>query len=163
MSLDPCRPLSSLSLSLTSLLSRPVSYPGEHCRVTRPPLAFAGGRRVHSSWETSPGGRGASFFPFIGGSSAGSLLRHGARSLVVARGSRTRSLEGLQGFGGTIVVLSDVGSFLLLSPPILTAGRDGQGHLRGQSCPTNSGSSSEDVRCSDRDRGGHASGISSCP
>ena len=39
------------------------------------------------------------------------------------------------------MVLPDVCSFLLLSPPILTAGRDGHGHLRGQSCPTNSGSS----------------------
>ena len=84
-------------------------------------------------------GEGRFIYLFIGGSSAGSLLRHGARSLVVARGFRTRSLEGLQGFGGTIVVLSDVGSFLFLSPPILTAGRDGHGHLRGQSCPTNSG------------------------
>ena len=151
-----------LSLSLLFCLDL-CFIQGRRWSSHSPPLAFASGRRVHSSWETSPGGRGASFFPFIGGSSAGSLLRHGARSLVVARGFRTRSLEGLQGFGGTIVVLSDVGSFLLLSPPILTAGRDGQGHLRGQSCPTNSGSSSEDVRCSDRDRGGHDSGISSCP
>ena len=37
---------------------------------------------------------------------------------MVARGLRIRLLAGLQGFGGTIVVLSDVGSFLLLSPPI---------------------------------------------
>ncbi len=103
------------------------------------------------------------FCVFIGGSSAGSWLRHGAGSLVVARGFRTHSHEGLQGFDGTIVVLSDVGSVLLLGPSILTAGRDGHGHLRGQSCPTNSGSSSEDVRCSDRDRDGHDSGNSVVP
>ena len=58
---------------------------------------------------------------------------------MVARGLRIRLLAGLQGFGGTIVVLFDVDSFLLLGPPILTAGRDGRGHLRGQSCFTNSG------------------------
>ena len=35
--------------------------------------------------------------------------------------------------------------------------------MRGQSCPTNSGSSLEDVRCSGRDRGGHDSGSSIVP
>jgi hypothetical protein len=88
---------------------------------------------------------------------------HGASILVVARGFWARSLEGLQGFGGTIVVLSDVGSFLLLGPSILTAGRDGNGHLRGQSCPPNSSSSSEDVRCSDVTVMVTIPGTASCP
>ena len=35
--------------------------------------------------------------------------------------------------------------------------------MRGQSCPTNFGSSVEDVRCSGRDRGGHDSGSSIVP
>ena len=74
-----------LSLSLLFCLDLCLIQ-GRRWSSHSPPLAFAGGRRVHSSWETSPGGRGASFFPFIGGSSAGSVLRHGARSLVVARG-----------------------------------------------------------------------------
>jgi hypothetical protein len=47
--------------------------------------------------------------------------------------------------------------------PIIMAERDGRGHLRGQSCPTNSGSSSEGGRCSDRDRDGHDSGNSVVP
>ena len=42
MSLDSCRPLSPLSLSLTSLLSRPVFIQGSG-RVARPLLALAGG------------------------------------------------------------------------------------------------------------------------
>ena len=136
-----------VSLSHFSFVSTCV-YPGERRRVARPPLALARGagvQRPHSHWrggrgEASPGGRGRFHFS-AGFSSAGSLPRHRASSLVVARDFRTRSLEGLKGFGGTIVVLSDVGSFLLLGPPILLAGRNGQGHLRGQSCLTNSGSS----------------------
>ena len=109
---------------------------------------------------------------FFGGVFFKTLSRALARGfLCAARGEHprcssrfwARSLEGLQGVGGTIVVLSDVGSFLLLGPSILTAGRDGHGHLRGQSCPPNSGSSSEDVRCSDRDRDGHDSGNSVVP
>ena len=149
--------MSSLSLSLTSLLSRPVFIQGSGVESPGPHSHWRGGRG-----EASPEGRGRSTFQ-RGFSSAGSLPRHGASSLVAARGVWTRSLEGLQGFGGTIMVLSDVGSFLLLGPSILTAGRDGHGHLRGQSCPTNSGSSSEDVRCSDHDRDGHDSGNSVVP
>ena len=99
MSLDPCRPLSSLSLSLTSLLSRPVSIQGSivgssdphsHLRVGR---GFIGGglsRRegslslIHSSGVLQQGP---------------CCARHGASSLVVARGFRTCSFaRRLPGF-----------------------------------------------------------------
>jgi hypothetical protein len=40
MSLDSCRPLSPLSLSLTSLLSRPVLYPGEAVVESLAPTRF---------------------------------------------------------------------------------------------------------------------------
>ena len=200
---------SSLSVSLShfSFVSTCVN-PGEHCRVTRPPLAFASGTRVQrrrplqeggvsvfmnrrslpSRWggrlfssfrygriegpcvlsarvgSPSPGGKGAPFYLFIGGSSAGSWLRHGASSLVVARGFRTRSLEGLQGFGGTIVVLSDVGSFLFAPKPADSHG----GAQRTWSSAWTIWYHQfrlvlEDCRCSDRDPAGHVSGNSSCP
>jgi hypothetical protein len=108
-----CLCLPCLSLSLTSLCLDLCLSRGGGGRVTRPHSHLrVGGGFIYLSEEASPGGRGRFIYLFIGGSSAGSLLRHGARSLVVARGFRTRSLEGLQGFGGTIGVLSDVGSQL---------------------------------------------------
>jgi hypothetical protein len=102
---------------------------------------------------------------------SGCLPRQTAGALIVtllvtirgtARALKHARAPSRPGKNGGAYVASQ-GTLVLLSPPILTAGRDGHGHLRGQSCPNNSGSSSEDVRCSDRDRGGHDSGISSCP
>jgi hypothetical protein len=164
-----------VSLSHFSFVSTCV-YPGERRRVARPPLALARGARG------GPSRREGSFPLFSGVFSSAEIffssvvfntlyLALARGFLCAARGEHprcgsrfwARSLESLQGVGGTIVVPSDVGSFLLLGPWILTAGRDGQGHLRGQSCPPNSGSSSEDVRCSDRDRDGHDSGNSVVP
>ena len=113
MSLDSivlCPPCLSLSL----LFVETCAYLGEAVVESPVPTRiceWAGGF-IYLSEEASPGGRGRFIYLFIGGSSAGSLLRHGARSLVMARGFRTRSLEGLQGFGGTIGVLSDVDSQL---------------------------------------------------
>ena len=57
MSLDSCRPLSSLSLSLTSLLSRPVFIQGSGVESPGPHSHWRGGRG-----EASPGGRGRSTF-----------------------------------------------------------------------------------------------------
>jgi hypothetical protein len=66
---------------------------------------------------------------------------------------------------GASVVLSDVYRPLLLSPPIQGGARRTGGLSAGTMhlvplIPARL--SSEDVRCSDRDRGGHDSGISSC-
>ena len=70
MSLDSCRPLSPLSLSLTSLLSRPVSIQGSGVESPGPHSHWRGGRGFngpHSHWrggrgEASPGGRGRFHF-----------------------------------------------------------------------------------------------------
>ena len=135
MSLDsivlcpPCLSLSLLFVSTCAYLGEAVVESPAPTRICEWAAGF-----IYLSEEASPGGRGRFIYLFIGGSSAGSLLRHGARSLVVARGFRTRSREGLQGFGGTIIgVLSDVSSQLPATNMVA--------HLRGQSCPTNSGSS----------------------
>jgi hypothetical protein len=64
-----------LSLSLTSLLFRPVFIQGSG-RVARPPLALARGRRVHLSEEASPGGRGASRLFSRGGGKLRGVARH---------------------------------------------------------------------------------------
>ncbi len=133
MSLDSCRPLSPLSLSLTSLCLDLCLSRGGGGRVTRPPLASASGTRIQRGRPLQEGGT-AFIYLFIGGSSAGPGCGTGrATSLWLAASGLTCSLEGFQGFGGAIVAFSDVYRSLLLSPPILTVGRNGQGYRSGSS------------------------------
>ena len=129
MSLDSCRPLSPLSLSLTSLLSRPVLIQGSivgspdphsHLRVGRGFIYLGGLSRREGSLH----------YLFIGVLSAGvhdigwrqapddaCWHRHRARSLDWLVGTVSgpysfgliRPHDGLQGVGGTSVVRSDVG------------------------------------------------------
>jgi hypothetical protein len=123
MSLDPCRPLSPLSLSLTSLLSRPVSIQGSGVGSPEPHSHLRVGRGFNGGGLSRREGR-FSLYIFVRRSlqEGGTLLvfrrsfqdasgrRHGARSFVWLAGT----VSGPDPFGlfrTTSISRASAGSF----------------------------------------------------
>ena len=139
MSLDSCRPLSPLSLSLTSLLSRPVFIQGSGVESPGPHSHWRGGRGFNGPTRMGEGDEGrplqeGGVVPLFSG--VGFFLqpvypifrrsfreaggrRHGARSVFWLAGTVSepyppgfvRTTERLQGFGRSSGGLSDAAHF----------------------------------------------------